>query len=75
MWRLNTNKASFAIKQLSKDIVLTDERVIKNYELSERIASHFVALGVPAVSAIEKSDKYLFIINGTGFLVTHGSMQ
>jgi thiamine kinase-like enzyme len=69
MWRLNTDKASFAIKQLSKDIALTNERVIKSYELSEHIASRFVALGIPAVSAIEKSDNYLLIINGTGFLV------
>jgi thiamine kinase-like enzyme len=69
MWRIDTDKASYAIKQLSKDMDLTDERVIKNYEVSERIASHFVAHGVPAVSAIEKSGKYLVIIDGTGFLV------
>ena len=35
MWRLNTDKASFAIKQLSKDIDLTDDRVIKNYVTSQ----------------------------------------
>lgn len=69
MWRLNTDKASFAIKQLSKDIVLTDESVIKNYELSERIASRFAALGIPGVFAIEKFGKYLFMTNGIGFLV------
>ncbi|HAT6978099.1 TPA: phosphotransferase [Legionella pneumophila] len=69
MWRLNTDKGSFAIKQLSKDINLTDHRVIRNYELSENIASAFVALGIPAVNAIEKSDKHLFIINETGFLI------
>lgn len=69
MWRLNTEKGSFAIKQLSKDIDLTDHRVIKNYELSERIASRFVELGIPAVCAIEKSNKYLYIIDDTGFLV------
>jgi thiamine kinase-like enzyme len=69
MWHLNTDKASFAIKQLSKDIALTDQRIINNYELSERIASRFVALGIPAVSAMEKSGNYLFIIDGTGFLV------
>jgi thiamine kinase-like enzyme len=69
MWRLNTDKASFAIKQLSKDIELTNARVIKNYELSEHIASRFVALGIPAVAAIQKFDKYLFIMDGTGFLV------
>ncbi|WBV68636.1 hypothetical protein PGH46_17525 [Legionella pneumophila] len=69
MWQLNTDKGSFAIKQLSKDINLTDYHVIRNYELSENIASGFIALGIPAVTAIEKSGKHLFIINETGFLV------
>ncbi|HDV5710259.1 TPA: phosphotransferase [Legionella pneumophila] len=69
MWQLNTDKGSFAIKQLSKDINLTDYHVIRNYELSENIASGFIALGIPAVTAIEKSGEHLFIINETGFLV------
>ena len=45
MWRLDTDKGSYAIKQLSKDIDLKNEHVIKNYELSESIVSRFVALG------------------------------
>jgi thiamine kinase-like enzyme len=69
MWRFDTDKGSYAIKQLSKDINLTDERIIKNYELSERIASRFSALDMPAVPAIEKTGKCLFMIDGTGFLV------
>ncbi len=69
MWRLDTDKGSYAIKQLSKDIDLKNEQVIKNYELSEKIASRFSALGIPAVSAIENTGQYLFIIEGTGFLL------
>ena len=69
MWRLDTDKGSYAIKQLSKDIDLTNERVIKNYELSECIASRFVSLGIPAVSAIENTGQYLFMGDDTGFLV------
>jgi len=70
MWRLDTDEGSYAIKQLSKDIDLKNERVIKNYELSERIASRFVAQGIPAVCAIAKSGKYLLMIEeGTGYLV------
>ena len=61
MWRLDTDKGSYAIKQLSKDIDLKNERVIKNYELSEKIASRFSALGIPAVPAIENTGQYLFI--------------
>jgi thiamine kinase-like enzyme len=69
MWRLDTDKGSYAIKQLSKDIDLKNERVIKNYELSEKIASRFSALGIPAVPAIENTGQYLFMIDETGFLV------
>jgi thiamine kinase-like enzyme len=69
MWYLRTDKASYAIKQLSADINLTNESVIKNYELSERIASRFVRLGIPAISAIEKTGEYLSIIDGSGYLV------
>src|SRR5438045_8545975 len=69
MWRFDTEKASYAIKQLSKDIDLTNECVIKNYELSESIASRFLALGIPAVPAFENNGQYLFMENGTGYLV------
>lgn len=69
MWRLDTDKSSYAIKQLSKDIDLKNARIITNYELSERIASRFVAQGIPGICAISQSDKYLFIIDGSGFLV------
>lgn len=69
MWRLDTDKGSYAIKQLSKDIDLKNQQIIKNYELSERIASRFVAQGIPGVCAIAQSGKYLFMIDETGFLV------
>lgn len=69
MWRLDTDKGSFAMKQLSKDIDLKNQQIIKNYELSEGIASRFVARGIPGVCAIAQSGKYLFMIDETGFLV------
>jgi thiamine kinase-like enzyme/RimJ/RimL family protein N-acetyltransferase len=69
MWRLDTDKGSYAVKQLSKDINLKNEQVIKNYELSERLASRFVAHDIPGICAIAQSGKYLFMIEGTGFLV------
>ncbi len=69
MWRFDTDKGTYAVKQLSKDIDLTDERIIKNYELSEHIALRFALQGIPAIYAMEKSGKYLFMIDDTGFLV------
>ncbi len=65
MWKVNTDKASYAIKQISKDIDLTNDKIIQNYNLTEKIADHFKRLGIPAVSSINK----LMIINKTGYLV------
>jgi hypothetical protein len=69
MWRLDTDTGSYAIKQLSKDIDLQDDQVIKNYELSERIASRFMAQDIPGVCALSQSDKHLLIIDECGYLV------
>lgn len=69
MWRLDTDKGSYAIKQLSKDIDLQNERVFKNYELSETIASHFLTHGIEGICAIAQAGKYLFMVDETGFLV------
>ncbi len=69
MWRLDTDKSSYAIKQLSKDVNLQDEQVIKNYELSEQIASSFMAQNIPGVCALSQSGKHLLIIDGCGYLV------
>jgi thiamine kinase-like enzyme len=69
MWRIDTDKGSYAIKQLSKDIDLQDDQVIKNYELSEQIASSFIMNNIPGVCALSQFDKHLLIIDDCGYLV------
>ena len=69
MWRVNTIDSSYAIKQLSPDIDLANEDIIKNYNLTETINFSFSEHGIPAVCALEQEGKYLTLINGTGFLV------
>ncbi len=69
MWRIKTDEASYAVKQLSPDIDLTNEAIIKNYDLTEEIASRFSDLGIPAVSAIKQSGNYLTLVDGTAFLI------
>ena len=69
MWRVNTEKGSYAIKQLAPVIDLKSERMVTKYELSETIAYRFIEFGIPAVSALEKSGKHLIIIDNTGYLV------
>jgi serine/threonine protein kinase len=65
MWKVDTDKAVFAVKQISKDIDLTNDKIIQNYNLSEEISSRFKELGIPAISAVSK----LIIIDGVGFLI------
>jgi len=55
MWKVTTDKGSYAIKQLSKNINLN--RHIRNqYELTERIASTFKAHGIPAITSLTTKD-------------------
>lgn len=65
MWKVNTEESSYAIKQISKDIDLTNDKIIQNYNLSEEVADHFKHHGIPAVSAIKK----LIIIDKISYFV------
>ncbi len=68
MWKLDINNCSYAVKQLSKDIKLTEE-VKNNYELTEMIAYRFSQKNIPAISAMEIAGKHLLEISGTAFLI------
>lgn len=66
MWRIETAHGSYAVKELSHHIDLENPLVIKNYNLSEKIASLFIQKGIPAIAAIKDIfNNYLY----TGFLV------
>ncbi len=68
MWRVDTERGSYAIKQLSKNIKLTLE-VRKSYEISERVARQFSIRGIPAISGIEKDGKFLVDLENDTFLI------
>lgn len=68
MWRVDTEKGSYAVKQLSTDIALTQEER-ETFERTERIASRFHKLGIPAVSALEWEGQYLIDVDSETFLV------
>jgi thiamine kinase-like enzyme len=68
VWHITTDKASYAIKQLSKDINLKNKAIRQNYELTEKIAFRFSQQGIPAISAIKQNDQHIVKIDGTGFL-------
>jgi thiamine kinase-like enzyme len=68
MWQLDTEKGTFAVKQLSKDINL-DEVTRNSYEISENIARQFNELGIPAISSITNNNKSLIDADGNTFIV------
>lgn len=69
MWRFDNETGAYAVKQLSNDINLNNKCIIENYNLTEKIASRFIQKGIPAICAIERSDQYLLVVGGVGFLV------
>ncbi len=69
MWKIQTTKGIYAVKQLSSDINLQDEAINNNYELTEEIAARFVKQGIPAIAALKYQDKHLLEIEGSYFLV------
>ena len=69
IWRVDTEKYSYAIKQLAPDIDLKNNKIVAKYELSETIAYRFAQQGISAVFAIEHLGKRLIFIENTGYLV------
>ena len=69
MWKIQTTKGMYAVKQLSSDINLKDDAINNNYELTEEIAARFAKQGIPAISALKFQDKHVLEIEGTYFLV------
>jgi Ser/Thr protein kinase RdoA (MazF antagonist) len=69
MWRLDTDKGSYAIKQLSARVDLRQAGVRRHYNATEALAEGFAACGVPAVVALKANGDYLQIIDDVGYLV------
>jgi thiamine kinase-like enzyme len=69
IWRMNSEIASYVIKQLAPIIDLKNDKIVAKYELSETIADRFSQQGISAISAISKAGKHLFLIDGIGYLV------
>ncbi len=69
MWRLDTEHGSFALKELSPKIDLTNQDILRNYNLTEHIAWQFKQQGIPAIAAIGFEGHYLTLYNNKGYLL------
>jgi aminoglycoside phosphotransferase (APT) family kinase protein len=69
MWRLETDRGTYAIKQLSADTDLNDPDTLSHYNASETVAAAFASRGVPAIFALKRDARYLQVVDGAGYLV------
>jgi Ser/Thr protein kinase RdoA (MazF antagonist) len=69
MWRLDTDRGVYAIKQLSANSSLDDAEKRHHYNASEAIAEAFASHGIPAVFARRHDGDYLQMVEGAGYLV------
>ncbi len=67
MWRLGTEKSDFVVKKINTHIT-EREAFPGNYEISERIANHFHAQGIPAVAAIRNGSNYVVQLGEEAFI-------
>lgn len=69
MWRLETDRGSYAVKQLAEDPDPADADTARHYNATEETAQKFAACGIPAIVALGDQDNYLQLIAGAGYLV------
>lgn len=69
VWRLETDRGTYAIKQLAADTDLNDADILHHYNASEAIAEAFAGRGVPAIFALKHQAVYVQVIEDAGYLV------
>lgn len=69
MWRLDTERGSFAIKQLAADTDVLDPQVFDHFNITEAVAEAFTDHGIQAVHALQYQGHYLQICDRSGYLV------
>jgi thiamine kinase-like enzyme len=69
MWRLDTERGSYAIKQLCSDSDMRNPLTVSHYNSCESIAQAFAGHGIPAIFALQLNSQYLHVIANTGYLV------
>lgn len=69
MWRLVTDRGTYAVKQLSVDTDVSQPAVTNHYNVTEAIAEEFAGHGISAIFALNREGKYLQLVDGVGYLV------
>ena len=69
MWRVDTPRSRYAIKQFSDDIDFGDTTIRTRLNATEVTARAFARLGIPALASLNRKGEHLQVIDGIGYLV------
>lgn len=69
VWRLETARGSFVVKQLAPDTDMEDPAKREHFNASERVAEAFAESGIRAIHALRRGEDYLQLCDGIGYLV------
>ena len=69
MWRLETRRGRFAIKQLADDLDLQDATTTEWVNATEITAREFAGHGIPALYSLAIGRQHLQLVDGVGYLV------
>lgn len=69
VWRLETERGVFAIKQLAPDTDLGDVSVIAHYNVCETVARTFSECGISTICALGRDGEYLHLLDDEAYLV------
>lgn len=69
VWRLETARGTYVVKQLAPDTDLDDPATAAHFNATERVAASFSACGIDAIHALPLGDAYLHVLDEVGYLV------
>jgi protein-tyrosine phosphatase len=69
MWRVETDRGTYAVKELCPDARRSVEEILKGFNASEAIAETFASVGIRAVFALKAAGDYLTFVEDQGYLV------
>jgi protein-tyrosine phosphatase len=69
MWRIETDRGTYAVKELCPDARRSVEDILKSFNASEAIAETFASVGIASVFALKAAGDYLTFVGDQGYLV------
>jgi aminoglycoside phosphotransferase (APT) family kinase protein len=69
VWRLETARGTYVVKQLAPDTDLGNPATAAHFNATERVAASFAACGIDAIHALPVDNVYLHVLDEVSYLV------